>query len=159
MKRVVGQANPTPHLTQVEMSKRGARRASKPALSTLLTQNIAMVLPQPNETIRESNCSTSHTRTTDDDAQFSPLYTKTRHHKASLVVQRLVHLLLSLLQVSSRQQLSNTSSAVVVETISCFVCYQTHSSPGPLASECRAHGQRLSPATYTQSYRFTGSGI
>ena len=47
-------------------------------------------------------CSALNSRTTDDDAQFSPIYTKTRHHNASWVVQCLIHLLLFLLQVSSR---------------------------------------------------------
>ena len=73
-----------------------------------------MVLQKPHETIRESNWSASNTRTTDDNAQFSPLYTKNRHHNASLMVQCLVHPPLSLLPVSSRQQLKNTSWEVVV---------------------------------------------
>ena len=33
--------------------------------------------------------------------------------------------------VESPQPLTNTSEMVVVETISCFVCYRTHSSAGP----------------------------
>ena len=54
----------------------------------------SMILPEPHETIQESNCSALNTRTTDDDAQFSPTYTKTRHHNASWMVQCLVNLLL-----------------------------------------------------------------
>ena len=47
---------------------------------------------------------------------------------------------------------------VVVDTFSCFVCYQAHSSAGSLALECREYGQRLSTARYTRSHRLSGSG-
>ena len=59
-----------------------------------------------------------------------------------------------LTNVQMLQQLINMCKwEVVVETFSCLVRYQTHSSAGLLASEWTDYGQRLSTARYTQSHR------